>query len=402
MGVILGVVTAIFALAAVLATAANVTNSLLAQIALGLTIVGAIALAIRGVQYLLSQRTPRNELRAGQKLAVGESRRSPDGSFRLCFQEGGELAVIRPGQAKPRWQTDTAGTGPEYLTVQKDGNLVLYALDGTRLWATETDGQGGTRLVLQDDGNLTLRTDAGSAIWASDKAELRVGEELTVGQGLRSPGSPDERFRLDLQAGGLAVVRTDGGETIWQASTTTGNSASRLAMQKDGNLVLYARDGEPLWATETDGQGGTWLVIQGDGNLVLRTDGGRAVWASNKAELRTGEKLTAGQGLRSPGSPRERFRLDLQKGGNLAVIRTDGGETIWQTGTAGDGAEYLTMQKDGNLVLYAGDGTPLWATGTDGQGGARVVIQSDGNLVLRTDEGKSIWQSNASPARGAE
>jgi len=300
MGVILGVVSAIFALAAALATAANVTNSVLAQIALGLAIIGAVAFVIGAVKYLWSQRTPKNELRAGQKLAVGESRRSLNGSFRLHLQEGGKLVVIPADQAKPRWQTDTGGTDPNYLIVEKNGNLVLYARDSTRLWATETDGQGGTRLVMQDDGNLILRTDGGTAIWASDKAELRVGEELTLGQGLRSPGWPRERFRLDLtEDGDLAVIRTSPTQTIWQTGTA-GAGASRLAMQKDGNLVLYARDGRPLWATGTDGQGGTWLVIQGDGNLVLRTDGGRAVWASNrarasrrgKADRRPGPSLT--------------------------------------------------------------------------------------------------------------
>jgi outer membrane protein assembly factor BamB len=398
MGVILGVVSAIFALAAALATAANITNSLLAQIALGVAIAGAVAFVIGTVRYLLSQRTPKNELRAGQELAVGKFRRSPGGSFSLRLQEGGKLVVIRTGEDKPRWATDTAGTSPKYLTMQKDGNLVLYGRDGSRLWATETDGQGGTRLVIQEDGNLVLRTDGGRAIWASDKAELRAGEELTAGQALRSPGSPGERFRLDLQEDGkLVVLRTDEGKTVWQTDTA-GTGANRLVMQHDGNLVLYARDGTPLWTTETDGQGGTRLVIQGDGNLVLRTDEGRAIWASNKAELRAGEKLTVGQGLASPGSPRERFRLDLQEDGNLVVIRTDKGETIWQSGTAGEGAKYLAMQQDGNLVLYAGDGTPLWATDTDGQRGTRVVIQGDGNLVLRTDEGKSIWQSKASPA----
>jgi hypothetical protein len=292
MGVILGVVSAIFALAAALATAANITNSVLAQIALGVAIAGAIAFVIGTARYLWSQKTPKNELRAGQKLAVGESRRSPNDKFSLSLQDDGKLVVISTDQDERRWQVDTTGPGrecPRYLTVQKDGNLVLYADHETRLWATDTDGQGGTRLVMQNDGNLILRTDGGSAIWATDKAELRVGEVLTVGQSLRSRGWPGERFRLDLQENGdLAIIHTDKKETLWK-SGTKGKDANCLVMQKDGNLVLYARDGEPLWATETDGQGGTWLVIQGDGNLVLRTDEGRAVWASDTAVLRTEE-----------------------------------------------------------------------------------------------------------------
>merc|ERR1712224_51226 len=51
-----------------------------------------------------------------------------------------------------------------------------------------------------------------------------------------------------------------------------------------------------------------------------------------------------------------------------------------------ENGEYrLTMQGDGNLVLYRG-GDPLWASGTDGEYGAHCVFQKDGHfLVYRCD-----------------
>ena len=54
-------------------------------------------------------------------------------------------------------------------------------------------------------------------------------------------------------------------------------------LQADGNLVLYAGDRTPRWATNTDGKGGKRLVMQDDGNLVIRTDEGKPIWASNTA-----------------------------------------------------------------------------------------------------------------------
>lgn len=173
MVIMLGVASAIFALAAVFATAATVTNGLgdpLVQVALGLAIGGVVTFVIAISKYLWSQRTPKNELRAGQKLAVGRSRRSPGGSFTLDLQEDGKLVVIRTDEDKPIWQTDTARTSANRLAMPKDGNLVLYARDGTPHWATETDGQGGTRLVMQGDGNLVIRTDEGKRIWQSNTA----------------------------------------------------------------------------------------------------------------------------------------------------------------------------------------------------------------------------------------
>ncbi len=40
--------------------------------------------------------------------------------------------------------------------------------------------------------------------------------------------------------------------------------------------------GKALWATNTDGNPGAFLAIQSDGNLVVyRNDGQQALWASN-------------------------------------------------------------------------------------------------------------------------
>jgi hypothetical protein len=48
----------------------------------------------------------------------------------------------------------------------------------------------------------------------------------------------------------------------------------------DGNAVIYRRaDMKDVWATGTDA--GRFLAMQGDGNLVLYTGAGVAVWASN-------------------------------------------------------------------------------------------------------------------------
>lgn len=52
-----------------------------------------------------------------------------------------------------------------------------------------------------------------------------------------------------------------------------------------------------------------------------------------------------------------------------------------------ENGEYrMTMQGDGNLVLYKGD-DPLWASGTNGENGAHCVFQKDGHfLIYRLNE----------------
>jgi len=57
-----------------------------------------------------------------------------------------------------------------------------------------------------------------------------------------------------------------------------------LAMQTDGNLVMYRHNDHSIvyWKTDTKGKGATQLLFQRDGNLVLYTAGYKDhVWASN-------------------------------------------------------------------------------------------------------------------------
>ncbi|MFF7296789.1 hypothetical protein [Streptomyces sp. NPDC008265] len=51
-------------------------------------------------------------------------------------------------------------------------------------------------------------------------------------------------------------------------------------LQHDGNFVLYTDDG-PVWATGTDGSEVGRLVVQADRNVVLYAGDGTPLWASN-------------------------------------------------------------------------------------------------------------------------
>jgi hypothetical protein len=54
------------------------------------------------------------------------------------------------------------------------------------------------------------------------------------------------------------------GETL-QAGQWISAGRDTLAMQGDGNLVLYAPGSTPIWATNTAGNDGAQLVMQTDG-----------------------------------------------------------------------------------------------------------------------------------------
>jgi hypothetical protein len=101
-----------------------------------------------------------------------------------------------------------------------------------------------------------------------------------------------------------------------------------------------------------------------------------------------------------------RARLTMQRDGNL-VIYDQSNRARWSTRTYGSGATQMVFQHDGNLVLYtAGYARAVWASGTRhacrGGSGLRVEtlgLQSDSNFVIycrvnRNDPGMyAIWST---------
>jgi LysM repeat protein len=84
------------------------------------------------------------------------------------------------------------------------------------------------------------------------------------------------------------------------------------------------------------------------------------------------------------------YKLTLQDDGNLVLYSGD--EAVWSTGTNGKNVVRAEVQKDGNFVLYTPD-DPVWASQTKGAKDVRLVLQDDRNLVLYGFDGPA-WASN--------
>jgi hypothetical protein len=73
---------------------------------------------------------------------------------------------------------------------------------------------------------------------------------------------------------------------------------------------------------------------------------------------------------------------------------------LWESGTRGSGGRILSMQIDGNLVIYDASGkSALWATGTTGHPGAFLAVQEDGNVVIYTNSYIPIWATGTAHER---
>lgn len=72
-------------------------------------------------------------------------------------------------------------------------------------------------------------------------------------------------------------------QTVLWASGTSGSgggSSSRLAMQSDGNLVVYNASDHASWASGTNNHPTDYAVLQTDDNFVIYNGNGAALWSA--------------------------------------------------------------------------------------------------------------------------
>lgn len=153
------------------------------------------------------------------------------------------------------------------------------------------------------------------------------------------------------------TVYPAGNPQTWSGPLTT------LKWQTDGNLVLYKKNGQPIWSSNTAGYTGAVLAFQNNGDLVVY----------NTMPLNTDN-------------------------GTLA------GAVLWNSGTAGKGTVHMVVQKDGNVVIYSGSGA-LFGMGGDVWNLANVAVgrcldsnaqgQLYSNPCASLSNGSQRWQITA-------
>lgn len=112
--------------------------------------------------------TSSNSLQIGKQLGPDQYISSSNGTYRFYLQGDGNLVVRNMQTAAASWSSGTANKGGVRLSMQSDGNLVLYSASNAVVWASGSNGKGASYLIMQNDGNAVLATSAGSQVWASN------------------------------------------------------------------------------------------------------------------------------------------------------------------------------------------------------------------------------------------
>jgi hypothetical protein len=223
-----------------------------------------------------------------------------------------------------------------------------------------------------------------------DSGVLKSSSSLIRGESLENS---THQFRLEVGDNGNVQLVNQSKRVLWATHTRSQTDHVALTLYFDGNLVLNERVGRnqyaTLWQSHTGGHRDVHLAVQDDGNMVIYAQG-HPIWASHTVydTLEAHEQLHVHQNLVSPNG---RYRLVNQADGNLVIYDQSSRRPTWAAHTLGCGAR-LVMQPNGILSDLGADGSTCWATDTFGYWGARLRLEDSGDLVLGT-RGVVLWVS---------
>lgn len=239
---------------------------------------------------------------------------------------GGNLVLGRGRDVTTEWESKS-GAKRSDATIQnliEERNANLNAAreeaeqtgDGSRfeeleraMWERRSQGQGegdenedlkwetggDATLLILDNGTTCIRRN-GAVMWTTKPnlgSSVKAGESIGPSQGLFSENAGDPydngRFQFRYQSDGDFVLfdtkpsRHGEFRELWK-SNTKGSAPGRVALEKDGSLVIYDAQNTVQWTSSGggyDGQDVTFYVHEG-GNAAVKV-GHQDIWATETA-----------------------------------------------------------------------------------------------------------------------
>jgi RHS repeat-associated protein len=326
---------------------------------------------------------------------------------------GGDPAMVAlsTGQNGSLTFSGTAGQAIDLALSQdsiSDSHVSVTNPDGSSLVSGQdfSSAGGAINATLPSTGTYTISVDPQGAASGSMTLTLALqvsGDTLSSGQTLLAGQhlvSSDGAYRAEMQGDGNFVVYNSSNQPIW-ASGTNNQPGLTLTLGSGGDLALNDNSGNPVWQTYTNPSSNDTLTMQTDGNLVLKDGTGVALWASKGgvtypdlgSTLNAGSTLQDGQTM---WSPTRQYRVTMQTDGNL-VIYTAGGSPVWGSGTNPHSGLMLTLQNSGELGIHDNYGTVKWTSYTSPSSEDTLTLQDDGDLVLKEGTGTLLWSSSGAP-----
>ncbi|CAI9769426.1 unnamed protein product [Fraxinus pennsylvanica] len=222
-----------------------------------------------------------------------------------------------------------------------------------------------------------------SALFAKGQSECNVKLGSTLSAGDTSPwSSPSGEFAFgfmplqrspsdneDLYLLSIWFNKIPEQTVVWSQNESPVPEGSKFQLTNDGKLILYNPQGQQIWMVNNGGS--TCAAMLNSGNFVLINGDSNYIWESFRVPTDT---ILPGQSL----------GMD----GNLNSRQSETNYT--------KGKFQLSLQKDGNLVLYTiflptgRESSAYWATGTMSENTDSQLIFDEAGYVYLKQGNKNI------------
>jgi len=160
-----------------------------------------------------------------QKITSGETITSCNGRFKLTMQSDGNLVEFGM-DGRPLFNSGTFGHPGAWAIVQGDGNFVVYGASSGALWSAGTDGQTGSTLSLAADGEMRIGS------WTNNVHQRQVAFRTTNGKYLSAIGG-----------GGQALAANAGYVGDWEKFVITSEGFGTMSIRAIGGAYVSAIGG---------------------------------------------------------------------------------------------------------------------------------------------------------------
>lgn len=203
---------------------------------------------------------------SGTRMNAGATYYSPSCAYRLTMQTDGNL-VLYSGTT-PEWDSQTNGNGGAYAVMQTTGNLAVYAAGNAALWSTGSYHNSGATLQLQNDGNLVVYSSSHSPVWATSWAHNPTGAKEYARAILSDYGWGATQFTY------LTELWTRESNWEWNASNASSGAYGIPQALPGTKMASYG----PNWRTT-----GQTQVQWGEDYILARYGSPAAAWAHEES-----------------------------------------------------------------------------------------------------------------------
>jgi hypothetical protein len=205
--------------------------------------------------------------------------------------------TLKNGKFTMEWATRSAGPKAK-LCMYADGSMKLLKQSGTLFTTLSRPNAAGKVLTLNAGRTLLIKTNSNVVVKNVTENPDKLGEQFGMYCLVAGPCSggntlsPEQTLksgqRITSANGAYVLLMLNGTlklldrneNVLFQVETQKPDAVAK--MQTDGNFMIYAKDGTPLWASKTAGYPNAELKVTNNGLVRIMYGDAERYWVEGK------------------------------------------------------------------------------------------------------------------------